>query len=78
MTDLLEWQRIRYGDGPAVRAAITYLRERNWDVDSPGDDKTDLIITGFLTGWSDQQKYAERLTKLNQAEPPKETEGEKQ
>ena len=51
-TALREWQVVRYGDTPEIRASLAYWRERGWPVDNPSTPwETDVRISAFKIGY---------------------------
>ena len=51
MSELLDWQAVRYGDSPETHVALNFYRERGWPVDRQEGSDTDDRIDAFKSGW---------------------------
>lgn len=57
---MTDWQKTRFGDDEATRAALAYFRKYGWDVDNIGMNSTlESRIYAFRAG------YKEGLEKKN-------------
>lgn len=64
ITELLEWQKIRYGDKLSTRLALYYLCERGWDVDNSDCHKDSNFIDTYVMAFNNGHEQARNTPQI--------------